>query len=53
MDQPYPCTGQPARPLRPPAPVRTAAKLMYAGAIGTAAGLIAGLAVSWDNHACP
>ena len=52
IDQPYPCTGQPARPLWPPAPVRTAAKFMHAGAIGTAAGLIAELAVSWDDHAC-
>ena len=34
MYQPYPSSGQPAGPLRPPAPapVLTAVKLMYAGA---------------------
>jgi hypothetical protein len=34
MYQPYPSSGQPAEPERPaaPAPVRTAVKLMYAGA---------------------
>ena len=34
MSQPYPSSGQPAGPLRPPAPVpvRTAVTLMYAGA---------------------
>ena len=43
MYQPYPSSGEPTRPLRPaaPAPVRTAVKLMYAGA----AGLIIGLAL--------
>ena len=47
MYQPYPSSGQPAGPLRPPAPapVRTAVKLMYAGAAVTAAGLIIGLAL--------
>ena len=47
MYQPYPPTGQPAGPLRPPAPapVRTAVKLMYAGAAVSAAGLIIGLAL--------
>jgi hypothetical protein len=41
-DQPDLSTGQPAEPLRPPAPapVLTAAKFMHAGAIGTAAYLI-------------
>jgi hypothetical protein len=45
MHQPYPANGQPPRPLRPPAPapVRTAVKLMYAGAAVSAAGLIIGL----------
>ena len=40
MDQPYPPTGQPAEPPRPPAPatVQAAVKLMYAGAsVSTAA----------------
>jgi hypothetical protein len=47
MHQPSPPGGQPAGPLRPcvPAPVRTAVKLMYAGAAVTAAGLITGLAL--------
>jgi len=46
-DQPSPSTGQPAGPLRPsvPAPVRTAVKLMYAGAAVSAAELIIGLAL--------
>jgi hypothetical protein len=45
MYQPSPSSGQPAGPPRPsvPAPVRTAVKLMYAGAAVTAAGLITGL----------
>jgi hypothetical protein len=45
--QPYPPSGQPAKPPRPPAPapVRTAVKLMYAGAAASAAGLISGLAL--------
>jgi hypothetical protein len=35
MYQPYPSGGQPVEPLRPPAPapVQTAVKLMYAGAV--------------------
>ena len=47
MYQPYPSTGQPAGPPRrsAPAPVRTAVKLMYAGAAVTAAWLITGLAL--------
>ena len=47
MYQPYPSSGQPAGPLRPaaPAPVRTAVKLMYAGAAVSTAGLIIGLAL--------
>jgi hypothetical protein len=47
MYQPYPSSGQPAGPLRSPAPapVRTAVKLMYAGAAVSAAGLIIGLAL--------
>jgi hypothetical protein len=48
--QPYPSTGQPVEPLRPPAPapVLTAVKFMHAGAVGTAAYLIVALAFSWD-----
>ena len=47
MYQPHPPTGQPAGPPRPsaPAPVRTAVKLMFAGAGLTAAWLIIGLAL--------
>ena len=47
MYQPYPSSGQPAGPARPPAPVPvlTAVKLMYAGAAVSAAGLIIGLAL--------
>jgi hypothetical protein len=47
MYQPSPPSGQPAGPLPPavPAPVRTAVKLMYAGAAISAAGLITGLAL--------
>jgi hypothetical protein len=44
-DPPYPSTGEPARPLRPPPPasVLTAARFMHAGAVGTAAYLIVAL----------
>ena len=47
MYQPYPSSGQPAEPLRPPAPapVLTAVKLMYAGAAISAVELIIGLAL--------
>ncbi len=47
MHQPYPSSGQPAEPLRPPvpAPVLTAVKLMYAGAAASAVALIIGLAL--------
>jgi hypothetical protein len=47
MYQPYPSSGQPAGPLRPPAPtpVRSAVKLMYAGAAASAVYLIMGLVV--------
>jgi hypothetical protein len=47
MYRPYPSSSQPAGPPRPsvPAPVRTAVKLMYAGAAVSAAGLIIGLAL--------
>ena len=47
MYQPCPSSGQPAGPLRPaaPAPVRTAVKLMYAGAAVSAVELIIGLAL--------
>ena len=44
-DQPCPSAGDPAGPLRPPAPasVLTAARFMHAGAVGTAAYLIVAL----------
>jgi len=44
MYQPHSSSGQPAEPLRPPAPapVRTAVKLMYAGAAVSAVQLIIG-----------
>jgi hypothetical protein len=47
MYQPCPSSGQPAGPLRPPAPapVLTAVKLMYAGAAVSAVELIIGLAL--------
>jgi hypothetical protein len=47
MYQPYPSSGQPPEPLRPPvpAPVLTAVKVMYAGAAVSAAELIIGLAL--------
>jgi hypothetical protein len=47
MYQPYPSSGQPAEPLRPPvpAPVLTAVKVMYAGAAVSAVDLIIGLAL--------
>jgi hypothetical protein len=49
MYQPYPSSGQSAGPLRPPAPapapVRTAVKLMHAGAAVSAVELVIGLAV--------
>jgi hypothetical protein len=51
-DQPGPPAGQPAGPLRPPAPapVLTAARFMYGGAISTAAYLIAALPFVGDTH---
>jgi hypothetical protein len=51
--QPYPSSGQPAERLRPPtpAPVLTAVKLMYGGAVGTAVQLIAALAFIGDINA--
>jgi hypothetical protein len=47
MYQPYPSSGQPVGPLRPPAPAPalTAVKLMYAGAAVSAVNLIIGLAL--------
>ena len=62
MYQPYLSSGQLAEPLRPPAPtpVRTAVKLMYAGAAVSAVYLIILLAIvigdikavhaSWNGH---
>jgi hypothetical protein len=47
--QPDPSADRPAEQRPPaPAPVRTAGKFMYAGAISSAAELIATLAFSWD-----
>jgi hypothetical protein len=53
MSQPNPSSGQPAGPLRPaaPAPVLTAVKLMYGGAVGTAVQLIIALAYIGDINA--
>ena len=52
MYQPYPSSGQPAGPLRPPpAPVRTAVKLMYAGAAVSTVPLIIALAFIGDIKA--
>ena len=51
MDQPYPSTGQPVEPLRPPAPVLSAGKFMHAGAVSSAALLIVALAFSFDINA--
>ena len=47
MYHPYPSSGQPAEPLRPPAPapVRTAVKLMYVGAAVNAVTVIISLAL--------
>jgi hypothetical protein len=47
MYQSYPSTGQPGGPRRPapPAPVRTAIRLMYAGAVVSAVELMIGLAL--------
>jgi hypothetical protein len=61
MYQPYPSSGQPTRPLRPPAPalVRTAVKFMYAGAAASAVPVIVALAfigggsgdgLRWNGH---
>ena len=53
MYQPYPSSGQPAGPLRPaaPAPVRTAVKLMYAGAAVSTVTLVIVLALIGSNRA--
>ena len=51
-NQPGPPAGQPAGPLRPPAPapVLTAARFMHGGAISTAVYLIAALPFAGDTH---
>jgi hypothetical protein len=51
--QPHPSSGQPAEPLRPPAPapVRSAVKHMYGGAVGTAVQLLIALAYIGDIKA--
>ena len=53
MYQPCPSSGQPVEPLRPPAPapVLTAVKLMYGGAVGTAVYLIIALVFIGDIKA--
>ncbi len=53
MYQPYPSSGQPAEPRRPPAPapVLTAVKLMYAGAAVSTVTLIIVLALIGRNKA--
>jgi len=53
MYQPYPSSGQPVEPLRPPAPapVLDAVKLMYGGAVGTVVQLIIALAYIGDIRA--
>ena len=50
MYQPYPSSGQPVEPLRhpAPAPMRTAVKLMYAGATVSTLSLIIALPVLGD-----
>jgi hypothetical protein len=50
IGQPGPPAGQPAGPLRPPAPVLSAARFMYGGAVSTAALLIAVLPFIGDIH---
>jgi hypothetical protein len=52
VDQPAPSAGQPAGPLQPPAPkpVLAAAKLMYGGAVTSAAYVIATLPFLGDVH---
>jgi len=51
MHQSHPCTGQPTQPPRPPAPapVLSAAKLMYAGAAVSAITLIISMAIAIDD----
>ena len=53
MSQSYPSGGQPAEPLRPPAPapVRTAVKLMYAAAAIVTVTLIISVALIGDTKA--
>jgi hypothetical protein len=51
MYQPYPPTGQPTEPPRPPAPVRNAVKLMCASAAVSAVPVIIALAYSGDIKA--
>jgi hypothetical protein len=52
VDESEPSTGQPAGPLQPPAPrpVLTAAKLMYGGAVTSAAYVIATVPFMGDIH---
>ena len=55
MYQPYPSSGQPTEPRRPPArgPARTAVKLMYAGAAISIVPLIIALASIGDTKGRP
>ena len=48
--QPSPFSGQPAEPLRPPAPVVTAGRFMRGGAVTSAAYLVAALPFIGDVH---
>jgi hypothetical protein len=48
MAQPGPSSGQPVEPLRPPAPVLSAGRFMYAGAVSSAAYLIVTLPFMGD-----
>jgi hypothetical protein len=47
-DQPEPTGGQPVEPLRPPAPVLSAARFMYGGAVSSAALLLVSLPFAND-----
>jgi hypothetical protein len=47
-DEPGPSNGEPAEPLRPPAPVLSAGRFMHAGAVSSAAYLIVTLPFAGD-----
>ncbi len=48
IDEPYPSSGLPVEPLRPPTPVLTAARFMRGGAVTSAAYLIVALPFTGD-----